>query len=101
DAAGKGLEPLSQYMHDAANAVRGQDTAAGKTALEQTAREFERLQRMLESERLRSQASEQISAVEDSIGGNPGEVSNTGSVAQYGNQIHRTAHCARDCASGN
>jgi hypothetical protein len=74
EAAGKGLEQLAQYLRDSSTTTRQRDIAGGEKALEQVAREFERLQRVLDSQRLRSEASEQISALQDALGGTPGEV---------------------------
>jgi len=81
DVAGKGLEQLSQYLRDTANTMRQRDIPGGQKALEQVAREFERLQRMLDSQRLRSEAGEQISQLQESVGGNPGEVGEGEEVA--------------------
>jgi hypothetical protein len=75
------LEQLAQYLRDTSNAMRQQDIPGGEKTLEQVAREFERLQRVLDSQRLRSEASEQISALQDSMGGNPGEVGEGEEVA--------------------
>jgi hypothetical protein len=88
DAAGKGLEQLAGYMHEAAGAMRTRNISAGQAALEQTAKEFERLQRVLESQRLQSEASQQIAALQDSVGGNPGEVGEGGDAvaANTGNE---------------
>jgi hypothetical protein len=75
DVAGKGLEQLSQYMKDAASLLKRNDNTAAKQGLEQVAKEFERLQRVLDSQKLSNQASDQISKLQDSVAGNPGEVS--------------------------
>lgn len=79
--AGKGLEQLGQYLEAASNALRQRDRAAGEKALEQVAGEFERLQRSLASQRLQSEASDQISSLQDSVGGDPGEAGEGQDVA--------------------
>jgi len=78
DAAGKGLEQLSQHMADAASSMRERNVPAARAALEKTAAEFERLQRVLESQRLRNDASDQISSVLNSVEGTPGETASEG-----------------------
>ncbi|HLQ76121.1 MAG TPA: hypothetical protein VK210_02140, partial [Terriglobia bacterium] len=72
--AGSELQQLAQHMADAATALSQRNMTNGKQALEQTAKEFERLQAVLDSQRLRSEASSAIDAVQDSVGGTPGEV---------------------------
>src|SRR5262249_40468195 len=74
EVAGKGLEQLAESMHNAAGLMRQRDVGPAKEALEQVAREFERLQRVLESQLLRNEANDQLAAVQDSVDGVPGEV---------------------------
>jgi hypothetical protein len=74
NVAGPQLQQLAKYMSTAATAMNQRDTAAGQQALEQTAKEFERLQGVLDSLRLQNQASAQLDALQDSVGGTPGEV---------------------------
>jgi hypothetical protein len=71
NVAGAQLQQLSKYMNDAAKAMNQRDTAAGKQALEQTAKEFERLQGALDSLKLQNQASAELDALQDSVGGTP------------------------------
>jgi hypothetical protein len=54
--------------------MRRRDTAAGQRGLQQIATELERLQRVLESQRLQSEAASELSGVSDSVGGTPGEI---------------------------
>jgi hypothetical protein len=74
EVAGQGLEQLSQHLGDTAQAMRRRDTAAGQRGLQQIATELERLQRVLESQRLQSEAASELSGVSDSVGGTPGEI---------------------------
>jgi hypothetical protein len=74
DVAGQGLEQLSQYLGNTAQAMQRRDSAAGQQGLRQVASELERLQRVLESQRLRSEASSDLAAVGESVGGTPGEI---------------------------
>lgn len=84
EAAGKGLEQLAQHLQSASSALRQRSASAGEQALEQVAREFERLQRVLDSQRLRNEASEQISQLQESVEGTPGEVGEGQSVEGEG-----------------
>src|SRR4029077_6102118 len=72
--AGKGLEQLSQYLANTAGAMRKRDTGGGQQGLRQVATELERLQRVLESQRLQAEASGELAGVADSVGGTPGEI---------------------------
>jgi ribosome-binding protein aMBF1 (putative translation factor) len=74
DVAGQGLEQLSQHLRDTADAMRRRDTNTGQRGLQQVARELERLQRVLESQRLQSEAASELASVSDSVGGTPGEI---------------------------
>lgn len=74
DVAGQGLEQLSQYLGNTAQAMQRRDTAAGRHGLQQVATELERLQKVLEAQRLRSEASSELGAAADAVGGTPGEV---------------------------
>jgi hypothetical protein len=74
DVAGQGLEQLSQYLANTAQAMQRRDTAAGRQGLQQVATELERLQKVLESQRLRSEAASELAGVGDSVGGTPGEI---------------------------
>jgi len=74
DVAGQGLEQLSQYLDNTASAMQRRDNAAGQQGLRQVAQELERLQRVLEAQRLRSEASSDLAAVGESAGGTPGEI---------------------------
>jgi hypothetical protein len=74
DVAGQGLEQLSQHLANTAAAMKRRDTAAGQQGLRQVATELERLQRVLESQRLQAEAGGELSGVSDSVGGTPGEI---------------------------
>ena len=74
DVAGQGLEQLSQHLRDTAAAMKRRDTPAGQRGLQQVASELERLQRVLESQRLQSEAASELAGVSDSVGGTPGEL---------------------------
>ena len=74
DVAGQGLEQLSQYLANTAASMRRRDTATGQQGLRQVATELERLQRVLESQRLQSEAGGELAGVSDSVGGTPGEL---------------------------
>jgi hypothetical protein len=84
DVAGQGLEQLSQRMSESADAMRRGDTPGGQRGLQQTAQELERLQRVLESQRIRSDASSELAAVGESVGGTPGDVGGGESVQGQG-----------------
>ena len=71
--AGDQLQQLSQAMQNAAKALNQRDATASRQALEQVAKEFERIQNVLDSQRLQGQASAAIDALADSVGGTPGE----------------------------
>ncbi|HET9215579.1 MAG TPA: hypothetical protein VFR18_01290 [Terriglobia bacterium] len=74
NVAGQGLERLEQHLRDTAAAMRRRDTPAGQRGLQQVASELERLQRVLESQRLQSEAASELAGVSDSVGGTPGEL---------------------------
>jgi len=63
DVAGQGLEQLSQHLANTAAAMKRRDTAAGQQGLRQVATELERLQRVLESQRLQAEAGGELSGV--------------------------------------
>lgn len=86
EVAGKGLEQLSSHMKATADAMQRRDIAAGRQGLERTAQEFERLQKVLESQRLRNEASQQISEIQGSVEGTPGDVSGGEEVASLGEE---------------